>query len=222
MLTCRARTTRSAAGTRDGPGASGRGLDTATTSSEAAGQCPRLGFRVGSEAAGAGAVAAARPRHRRDQAGSGTAIGVAIIFPILMLVIVSLQALIDTSRIEQSIQTVAHRAARTASLCCHSTDDAAEAARASLAAARDANARNRILCNNDFAGDAIVMFLDVDGNEVPVAADGVVPSGGTVYVLVECRLPPQWLGGYGLPGLDVERQAWGVASVDPYRSRIGV
>jgi hypothetical protein len=146
---------------------------------------------------------------------------VAIIFPILMLVIVSLQALIDTSRIEQSIQTVAHRAARTASLCCHSTADAADAARASLAAAEDANAPNRILCNNNFVGDARVVFLDVAGDEVPAAAGGVVPPGGTVYVLVQCRLPPQWLGSYGLPGLAVERQAWGVATVDPYRSRLG-
>ncbi len=145
----------------------------------------------------------------------------AIIFPILMLVIVALQALIDTSRIEQSIQTVAHRAARTASLCCHSTQDAAEAAQASLAAAEDANARNRILCENDFAGDARVVFLDVGDNEVPTAADGVVPPGGTVYVLVQCRLPPPLLGSYGLLGLEVERRAWGTASVDPYRSRVG-
>lgn len=145
-----------------------------------------------------------------------------MIFPMLMLVIVALQALIDTSRIEQSIQTVAHRAARTASLCCHNTDDAADAARASLTAAEDANVRNRVLCNNDFAGDARVVFLDVGGNAVPIAADRVVPPGGTVYVFVQCRLPPQVLGSYGLPGLEVERQAWGTASVDPYRSRIGV
>ena len=157
----------------------------------------------------------------RNQAGSGTAIGVAIIFPILMLVIVSLQALIDTSRIEQSVQSVANRAARTASLCCLSTDGAAEAARASLAAAERDSAHNRIFCNNDFVGDARVVFIDVADNEVPVAADEVVPPGGTVYVLVSCRLPPQWLGSYGLPGLEVERQAWGMATVDPYRHRSG-
>ena len=207
MLTRRALSIRPAAGDRTGPGASDRGPRHGTTRSEAAGDR---------------AAATALPRPRRDQAGSGTAIGVAIIFPILMLVIVALQALIDTSRIEQSIQTVAHRSARTASLCCHSTQDAADAARASLAAAEDANARNRILCDNDFAGDAQVLFLDVGGNEVPTAADGVVPPGGTVYVLVQCSLPGQWLGGYGLPGLQVERQAWGIASVDPYRSRLGV
>ncbi len=161
-------------------------------------------------------------RARRDEAGSGTAIGVAILFPILMLVIVALQGLIEQSRIEQSIQAVAHRAARTASLCCHSTGDAADAARASLAAAERDIAHNRILCNNNLVGDARVVFLDVAGDEVPTAADGVVPPGGTVYVLVQCRLPPQWLGSYGLPGLDVEHQAWGIASVDPYRSRLGV
>ena len=160
-------------------------------------------------------------RARRDQAGSGTAIGVAVLFPILMLVIVSLQGLIEMSRIEQSIQTVTHRAARTAALCCHNTDDAAEAARASLSAAEAANAHNRIYCNNNFVEDAIVVFVDVNGSEVPVAADGVVPPGGTVYVFMECLLPPQWLGSFGLPGLDAERQAWGVASVDPYRSRLG-
>ena len=164
---------------------------------------------------------AARPRPRHDQAGSGTAIGVAIIFPILMLVIVSIQGLIEQSRIEQSIQTVAHRAARTASLCCHGTQDAAKAARASLAAAERDIAYNRIFCNNNFVGDARVVFFDVVGNEVPEADGRVVPPGGTVYVIVQCRLPPLWLGDYGLPGLEVEHEAWGTASVDPYRSRQG-
>ena len=174
------------------------------------------------ETAAPQAGTARRPRASRGgEVGSGTAIGVAIIFPILMLVIVSLQALIDTSRIEQAIQSTANRAARTAALCCHSTGDAADAARASLAAAEDANAHNRILCNNNFVGDSTVVFLDVAGNEVREAADRAVPPGGTVYVLVHCRLPPQWLGSYGLPGLAVERQAWGTASVDPYRSRLG-
>lgn len=176
---------------------------------------------------------------RKDQRGSGTAIGVAIMFPMLMLVIVAIQALTESSRLEQAVQSSANRAARTASLCCYGTYDAGEAAAASLAAAADANASNRVHCNNDVVGDASVVFTGPGGADLPGAAvefnnattgsrvdtsqgqDQPVPPGGTVYVFVRCVLPPQQLGAYGLPGLDVERRAVGTAAIDPYRHRPG-
>ncbi len=161
---------------------------------------------------------------RRDQSGSGTAIGVAIIFPMLMLVIVSLQMLSDSARIEQGIQAAANRAARTASLCCHRTggpDGAEQVAQASLRAAEGANVHNRILCNNDFVGSSEVVFIDVSGDRVPNDGHTAVPPGGTVAVFVTCRIPPRVLGGYGFAAFTAERTAMGVATVDPYRYRSG-
>ena len=166
---------------------------------------------------------------QRGETGSGSVIGVAILFPALMFVIVAIQALGDSSRIEQGIQAAANRAARTASLCCYYTggpDGAEGVARASLRGAESANAYNQILCNNDFVGSSKVIFIDVDGNHVPnVADDGgnyrAVPPGGTVHVFVTCRIPPQILGVFGLPGFSAERKAVAVASVDPYRHRSG-
>lgn len=166
---------------------------------------------------------------RCDQRGSGTAIGVAIIFPMLMLVIVALRMLTDSARMEQGIQAAANQAARTAALCCYytgGTDGAETVARAGLDAAAAAGARNHILCDNDFAGDATVTFIDVSGGGVPTQPDrngdySPVPLGGTVRVLVFCRIPPQILGGYGIPGIDTGRRAVGTASIDPYRFRAG-
>ena len=159
-----------------------------------------------------------------DQTGSGTAIGVAIMFPALMGVIVLLSMLTGSARIEQALQSTANRAARTAALCCHHTGGTygAEAVvRASLAAAESAAAGNRILCNNNLVGDSRIAFTDVSGDPVPVAEDAVVPPGGTVRVHLTCKVPPEVLGGVGFPGLEVERRATGVASVDPYRARSG-
>ena len=167
-------------------------------------------------------------RRRRGEGGSGTAIGVAILFPVLMLVIITVSLLSESGRFDQSLQNAANRAARTAALCCHytgGTDGAAEVMQATLAATAGAAAANRILCNNDFVGDAAIVFVDVNGNEVPVGRDAnnpkayVVPPGGTVYVFVTCRVPPEIMGGFGFPGLDVQRRAVGVAVVDPFRSR---
>ena len=163
-------------------------------------------------------------RARCSELGSGTAIGVAMIFPMLMLVIVSLQMLSESSRIEQGIQAATNRAARTASLCCYHTggpDGAEEVARASLRAAESANTYNQILCNNDFVGDSSTIFIDVNGDEVPVDPDQAVPPGGTVYVFLRCVIPPQNLGGFGFPGLNAERRIVGTASIDPYRFRSG-
>lgn len=166
---------------------------------------------------------------QRGETGSGSVIGVAILFPALMLVIVALQALADSARIEQGIQAAANRAARTASLCCYYTGGpggAEGAARASLRGAESANTYNQVLCNNDFAGSSKVIFIDVNGDHVPNVADAggnhrAVPPGGTVHVFVTCRIPPQILGGFGLPGFNAERKTVAVASVDPYRYRSG-
>lgn len=162
--------------------------------------------------------------HRRGEAGSGTVIGVAVIFPMLMLVIVALQMLSDSARIEQAIQSSADRAARAASLCCYHTGGAggAEAvAEASLGASAGADSYNRVHCNNDVVADSRTVFVDVDGQAVPTGPDRAVPPGGTVHVLVSCRLPPVVLGAFGIPGLDVTRRAEGVATIDPYRYRTG-
>lgn len=160
----------------------------------------------------------------RNELGSGTAIGVAIIFPMLMLLIICLQMLSEAARIEQGVQAAANRAARAASLCCYHTggpDGAAAVAMASLGAAETSNAFNQVHCNNDFVGSSEVVFIDVNGNAVNVAATSRVPPGGTVHVFVTCRIPPQILGGFGIPGLDSDRTAEGVATVDPYRYRSG-
>lgn len=166
----------------------------------------------------------------RNQAGSGTAIGVAILFPVLMLVIVSLSMLSESGRVDQTLQNIANRSARVASLCCHYTggpNGAEEVVRASLAAAEGAVAVNRIRCRNDLAGESRIAFEDVAGNDVAIGYDPatpkafVVPPGGKVSVLVTCRVPPEFLGGFGFPGLDVRRTVVGVAVIDPYRSRLG-
>ena len=165
-----------------------------------------------------------RRRLPRGEAGSGSVIGVAILFPALMIVIVAIQMLSDSARIEQAIQAAANRAARTASLCCFYTgglDGAEQVAQASLRGAESANNYNQVLCNNDFAGGSEVIFIDLNGNHVPNAPDRAVPPGGTVHVFVTCRVPSQILGGFGFPGIDAERKAVAVATVDPYRHRSG-
>lgn len=158
-------------------------------------------------------------RCNRDETGSGTAIGVAIMFVPLMSVIVALSMLTGSARVEQALQSAANRAARTASLCCHDTDQAEEVVHAALEAAQGAAAGNRVVCNNDLVGDSRIRFIDVAGNDVPIEAKRAVPPGGSVSVVLTCRIPPEVLGGVGFPGLDVRRTAVGVASIDPYRGR---
>ena len=161
---------------------------------------------------------------RRDGCGSGTAVGVAIMFPMLLLVIVSLSMLSESARIDQTLQNAANRIARTAALCCHNTggpSGAQAVVAAALASTRDAASSNYVLCNNDVISDSSFVVVDVEGNDVPIAADSRVPPGGTVYVFIKCRLRPQDLGGYGIPGVNVERTAVGIAAVDPYRARSG-
>ena len=168
-----------------------------------------------------GPAARAGPRWGRGEHGSGTAIGVAMTFPMLMLVIILIQMLSDSTRSEQALQATANRAARTASLCCYridGADGAVATVRAGLESVTTTGARNRIFCNNDMAGTARVVFIDVDGSEVTT---GPVPAGGTAYVFLTCRIPPQIIGGFGIPALDAERLLVGAATIDPYRSRSG-
>ena len=162
-------------------------------------------------------------RHRRlGEAGSGMVIGVAIMFPMLVVVIMVLQVVADSSRIEQALQATANRTARTASLCCHNTggQNGAEAvAKASLEAAQADNAYNRVRCNNDLAGDSAVVFQDVGGGIVTPDPATAVPPGGTVHVFVTCAVPPQLLGGFVLPLFDAARTVVGTATIDPFRHR---
>ena len=131
-------------------------------------------------------------------------------FPALMPVIALTQMLSDTTRAEQAPQATANRAVRVAALCCHRVDGASGAAatvRAGLERATDATASNRIYCNNDLATDANVVSINADDSE---NAAGAVPPGGTAYVFLTCRIPPQVTGGFGLPsgpgaGLGVRR-----------------
>lgn len=156
------------------------------------------------------------------ETGSGTAIGVAIIFPMLMAVIVAIAAVTSVSRMEQSLQATADRAARTASLCCYYTggpNGAQAVAHSSLAAAELSAFANRVTCSNDLVGDSGIEIRSVGDDVVPIAPDAQVPPGGTVYVYVTCDLPPSVIGGFGLPLLKVERRALGIAVVDPYRYR---
>lgn len=147
------------------------------------------------------------------------AIGVAMVFPMLMIVIVALQLMTGTSRTEQTLQALANRSARAASLCCYATDGAAAVVETSLAAAESQNAFNQVFCNNDFVGDSRTVFTDIAGQEVAIDPDNPVPPGGTVYVFLRCRIPPQHLGGFGLPGLEVDRRIVGAATIDPFRYR---
>ena len=139
----------------------------------------------------------------RGQTGSGMAIGVAMIFPMLMLVIVSLQMLTETSRIEQALQATANRAARTASLCCYLTggpDGAEEVVHASLRSAESVNAYNRVFCNNDFVGDSSTIFIDVNGDEVPVDPQLGRAARGHGLRVPEVRHPAPEPGRLRLPG----------------------
>ncbi|WP_419553050.1 pilus assembly protein TadG-related protein [Candidatus Poriferisodalis sp.] len=158
-----------------------------------------------------------------SQDGSGTAIGVAIMFPVLMLVIVALQGITSATRTEQTLQAIADRAAHTAVLCCMHIDEALLAAQQSVEVHErnvPGSSRN---CTNDVSDDALVAFRDVSGAAVPeldVNGDpNLVPAGGQVTVLLSCRLSSSRLGAFSLVTSDVHRRAVGSATVDPYRQR---
>ena len=155
----------------------------------------------------------------RDDTGSGTAIGVAIMFVPLMGIIILLSMLTGSARAEQALQSTANRVARTASLCCHYTGDAATVVQTALRAAQGAAAGNRVVCTNVLVDHSTIRFTNVAGNPVPIGPEEAVPPGGSVSVELTCRMPPEALGGVGFPGLQVARRAVGVASIDPFRSR---
>lgn len=142
-------------------------------------------------------------------------------FPALMPVIVLTQMPSDSTRAEQAPRAAANRTARVAALCCYRADGASGTAatvRAGPQSATGTAAGNRIYCNNDTASDARVVFIDVSGSEV---ITGPVPPGGTACVFLTCRVPPQVIGGLGLPFIDAERLLAGAAAINPSRSRTG-
>lgn len=157
----------------------------------------------------------------RTSSGSGTAIGVAMVFPMLMAVIVLLLIMSNSSRTEQALQSAANRAAQVASVCCPETPEAAAAAAASLEAATVHAGFNNVSCVNDLATTSVVAFTDVAGNDIPAEEGVPVPPGGVVTVRLLCLIPPESLGGVGMPGLEIRRGATGVAVIDPYRFRAG-
>ena len=171
----------------------------------------------------------------RGETGSGMTIGVAILFPMLVIIVMVLQHVADSSRIEQSLQATANRAARAASLCCYSTggsDGAHAVVEASLRAAERDNAYNRVFCNNDLVADSTVVFEYLDGRTVSYPDANVrypdangnypaVPPAGMVHVYLECSVPPQLLGNFALPVFDTKRTVVGTATIDPYRFRSG-
>ena len=109
-----------------------------------------------------------RDAKRRTDRGSGAAIGVCVMFPFLMGMIVAIQMMAASSRIEYSLQSLADRAAQTASLCCYYTDDAEATARATLAANVSDAVFGQDSCANDIVVDATIGFVDVDGAAVTV------------------------------------------------------
>ncbi|WP_419864289.1 hypothetical protein [Candidatus Poriferisodalis sp.] len=160
---------------------------------------------------------------RSDESGSGTAIGVAIVFPLLLLVIMVLQGITFATRTEQALQATADRAAHTASLCCLHVGDAGAAAQRSITAHIGSAPWHRLDCTNEVATDTAVEFRSVTNAVVPdtdlSGNPNIVPAGGRVEVFVSCRLPPSRVGVFSLFATDVRRSAIGVATLDPGRHR---
>lgn len=121
------------------------------------------------------------------ETGSGTAIGVAIIYPILMLVIMALAGLTQSSRAEQAVQAAANHAAVTASICCLYAGGplgAAPTVEANLAAVQDGWRHSNVHCRNDVAADSETTFIDLGGDERlidPGSADGGYSDPGDLY-----------------------------------------
>ena len=157
------------------------------------------------------------------QRGSGTAIGIAIIFPMLLLVIVTLQGITFATRTEQTLQAVADRAAYTAALCCLYVNEAIAMVEQSLALHVRVGPNRRLDCANDVVGDVAVVFRDVTSAEVPAfdvsGNANIVPAGGQAAVRVRCQLPSDRVGAFGFLGSNVDRSAIGVATLDPGRHR---
>ena len=158
-----------------------------------------------------------------SQTGSGTAIGVAMMFPMLMLVIVALHAITSATRTEQALQVAADRAAHAASLCCLHVDDAVVSVQNTVKAFEHPFPRKRLQCANDVSATASVTMVDVAGGIVPEMdanmERSIVPPGGLVQVDLTCVLPTSILGSFAVATGGIRRHAIGVASFDPYRHR---
>ncbi len=169
--------------------------------------------------------------------GSGTAIGVAVMFPMLMLVIVALQAITSATRTEQMLQAAVDRAAHSASMCCELAQDAIAMAESAISLA------GRRLCTNDVVDDSTISIVDAENNSLESllptqdeiaamrfaqwylyvtyggAQSQTVPVGGQVRVAMSCRLRPSQLGVTALPDAVVERRVVGVATIGPFHWR---
>lgn len=175
------------------------------------------------------------PYRGRGEAGSGTAIGVAVIYPMLILVIVVVHAIIDAARTEYSLQTAADRAARAASLCCErvgypSPEEGAEGGAVAVAKHRVEEALSSAghECAAAAKEETDVYVFDFGGTQVteppdplrPGAKPALVPPGGTVQVHVTCTLPAGTWGSRWIVGpAGVQRHAVGRAVIDPFRQR---
>ena len=163
-----------------------------------------------------------RRRFGASRAGSGTAIGTAVMFPMLMLVIVIIEAVVPVAGTEMLMSTAANRAARSASLCCLHVDEATEAAKDSLRLLQDGVGNQQAHCVNDLADDASVVFLTVERTPVAAAPDDPnprVPPGGQVAVTVSCRVAASNVGTFWVGVADLTRLVVATASIDPYRHR---
>ena len=179
---------------------------------------PRHSGEAGTSAAPTAAPPVTAPRGR-GEAGSGMTIGVAILFPMLVVTVMVLQVVADSARVEQALQATANRTAQTASLCCYHTDDAESVAQAGIAAAEQSNAYNRVRCNNNLVADSAVVFEGLNGDIIESDPDTPVPPAGLVHVYMTCTIPPLLLGGFVLGVFDAERTVVGTATIDPYRNR---
>lgn len=120
------------------------------------------------------------------EAGSGTAIGVAIIFPMLMLVIVALAGLTRSSRTEQVLQAAADRAALAASVCClhvGGPGGAMQVVEANLATASRGWRHSDVACSNDIVAHSETAFFDVTGHELGPIDPGTWSDPGDLYML---------------------------------------
>ena len=144
----------------------------------------------------------ARLRSARScEDGSGTALGAAVLFPFLMLVIVALHTISSASRSELSLQAEATRAALAAALCCNDVREAAAEARASLGLRAQYRGTSSVDCidNPDSLDQSLVeadvafshRFRGTKGDTVFVEPPGGDnPHSAKVLVAVDSARPP--------------------------------
>ena len=151
-----------------------------------------------------------------------------MIYPMLLLVIVAISGITDATRAEQAVQSAADRAAHTAALCCARMPAAVDMVQVSLETLELPETQAGAGCVNDVSEQAVVEFLDLGGaivathggaDDPDAVPSDPVPPGGWVRVAVACELPRSTLGAFGLQLFGVDRNAIGVATIDPFRSR---